>query len=93
MLKMKADEARSVGKKVYCGLMFDEMAIRKHVEWDGSNFGGYIDNGTNLDDDELPVAKDALVFMATRLNRSWKVPVSYYFIDGLSASERGNFGE
>eukprot|EP00794_Sanderia_malayensis_P001534 gene1534-1697_t len=35
-------------------------------------------------------AKDALVFMAVHVNGSWKVPLAYFFIDGLSGSECGN---
>jgi hypothetical protein len=44
--------------------MLDEMAIRKHVEWDGKQFRGNVDLGTGSNDDSLPEATDALVFMA-----------------------------
>ena len=39
------------------------MAIRQHVEWDGNKYHGFIDMGTEVDDDCLPVAKEALTFM------------------------------
>ncbi len=29
--------AREKGQEVVCSLMLDEMAIRKHTEWDGKN--------------------------------------------------------
>ena len=38
----------------------------------------------------IPVAKDVLVLMAVCINGSWKVPCGYFFIDGLSRSERAN---
>ena len=37
-----------------------------------------------------PVAKDALVFMVVSINGSWKVPCAYFFVDGLSGSERAH---
>ena len=46
--------------------------------------------GTSLDDDTLPVAKEALVFMVVALNFSWKILVGYFLIDGLPAAERAN---
>ena len=39
--------------------------------------------GENLDNDSLPVASSALVFMVVPLNANWKVPVAYYLTDGL----------
>ncbi|KAJ4428479.1 hypothetical protein ANN_24516 [Periplaneta americana] len=54
----------------------DEMAIRKHIEWDGHKFKGYTDYGTGVDDDddddddddELPIVTEAWVFMSTRVS-------------------------
>ncbi|KAG8175617.1 hypothetical protein JTE90_019429 [Oedothorax gibbosus] len=46
--------------------------------------------GAEIDDDELPVAKDALVFLVNSLNGNWKVPVAYFLINGLNAIERAN---
>ena len=88
-LKKKAEEAEKEGKNIVCSLMIDEMAIKKHVFWDGKRFCGYVDLG-NDDDDSLPVAREALVFMVVCVNSSWKVPCAYFFIDGLGGSERAN---
>ena len=41
-------------QEVVCALMPDEMAIRKHIEWDGKQFHGYVDLGTGINDDSLP---------------------------------------
>ncbi|KAF0696485.1 THAP domain-containing protein 9 [Aphis craccivora] len=42
------------------------------------------------DCDEIPVAKNALVFLVVGLNGYWKIPVGYFLIDGLTGIERGN---
>jgi hypothetical protein len=79
------------GETVLCSLMIDEMAIRKHVSYDGKKFRGYVDLGNDAEyDDSAPVAKDALVFMVVGINKTWKVPVVYFFIDGLIDKERAN---
>lgn len=89
-LKLKVEEAKKKGNEVLCSLMLDEMAIKKHVSWDGKKYRGYVDIGNGADDDTLPVAKDALVFMVVGVNASWKVPCGYFFVDGLSGKERAN---
>eukprot|EP00794_Sanderia_malayensis_P012242 gene12242-13503_t len=89
-LSQKVEEGARNGRKVVCSLMLDEMAIRKHISWDGERYRGYVDIGDGNDDDSLPVAKDVLVFMVVAVNSSWKVPCAYFFIDGLTGSERAN---
>ena len=89
-LKAKVLAAKRDGQEVVCALMLDEMAIRKHVEWDGKKFRGFVDLGTGLDDDSLPEATDALVFMAVSVNSSWKVPCGYFLVNGLTGEEKAN---
>ena len=85
------EEANKKGQKVICSLMLDEMAIRKHVSWDGVKFRGYVDVGNGAEEnDSSPVAKDSLVLMAVAVNGSWKVPCGYFLVDGLSEKERAN---
>ena len=45
--------------------MLDEMAIRKKIEWTGHKFSGYIDFGADINNDSLPKAKEAVVFMVS----------------------------
>ena len=71
-------------------LMLDERSIRKHVQWDGKQFHGYVAVGNDDFDDLAPVAKDALVIMAVALNDSWKIPCGYFLINGLTGDERAN---
>lgn len=78
------------GQQTICGLLLDEMSIKRHIEWDGKRFRGFVDLGTELDDDAVPAAKDALVLMVVCLNGSWKVPCGYFLIDSLTGEEKAN---
>ena len=89
-MKAKVLAAKRDGQEVVCALMLDEMAIRKHVEWDGKRFRGFVDLGTGIDDDSAPEATDALVFMAVAVNSCWKVPCGYFLANGLSGNEKAN---
>ena len=77
-------------KTLLCNLVMDEMSIRKHIEWTGQKFTGYVSTGVNLDTDQVPEAKEALVYMLVALNFHWKVTVAYYLIDGLTGEERAS---
>ncbi|XP_030762132.1 uncharacterized protein LOC115886942 [Sitophilus oryzae] len=87
-LKALELKQKDCSKPLLCNLVMDEMSIRRQVEWTGQKFTGYVDIGTNIDDDTLPEAREALVFMLVCINGSWKVPVGYILIDGLSSSEK-----
>eukprot|EP00745_Piridium_sociabile_P017458 TRINITY_DN26262_c0_g3_i1.p1 TRINITY_DN26262_c0_g3~~TRINITY_DN26262_c0_g3_i1.p1 ORF type:complete len:251 (+),score=56.55 TRINITY_DN26262_c0_g3_i1:228-980(+) len=52
-LQAKVISAERNQQQVCCGLMMDEMSIRKHVEWDGKKFRGFVDLGTGVDDDSM----------------------------------------
>ncbi|CAL4130465.1 unnamed protein product [Meganyctiphanes norvegica] len=80
-MKEKAEEAKKNGGEIVCSLMLDEMAIKNQVFWDvhDQKYRGYVDLGYDVNDDSLPHAKDALVFMAVCVNASWKVPCAYFF--------------
>lgn len=51
-LCIKVSEASEKNERVFCALVVDEMSIRKQIEWVGKNFRGYIDYGTDLNDDQ-----------------------------------------
>lgn len=89
-LRLKVEQAKDKGNEVVCALMMDEMAIKKHIEWDGSKFHGYVDVGVDIQDDTTPPAHDALVLMVVALNSNWKLPVGYFLVNGLSGEERAN---
>lgn len=78
----------SKGLPVLCNLVMDEMSIRKQIEWTGKVFTGHVNFGINFDSDEVPAAREVLVFMLVCLNASWKIPVGYFFLNGLSGNEK-----
>lgn len=84
-LTMKQKESSRV---LLCNLVMDEMAIRRQVEWNGSKLTGLVDIGTDMDDDTLPEAKEALIFMLVCINGAWKVPVGYFLLNGLTGTEK-----
>lgn len=90
LLQSKSVAASANGKQLLCSSVIDEVAIRQHVEWDGKKYHGYIDMGTQLDSDTLPIAKNALTCMVVAVNDHWKLPVGYFLIDGLNGTERSN---
>ena len=91
-LQAKVLAGKRDGHKVLCSLMLDEMSIRKHVQWDGKaqKYCGFVDLGTDIDDDSLPDATEALVFMAVSVNSTWKVPCGYFLVNGLTGEEKAN---
>ena len=57
-------ELNKDGQEVLCALMLDEMSIRKHVQWDGKKYRGFVDLGTDIDDESLPKPLDCLLINA-----------------------------
>ncbi|GLV33368.1 hypothetical protein CBL_20114 [Carabus blaptoides fortunei] len=72
-IRRKASET-----EVVLNIVIDEMAIRKYVHWNGKQFSGFVDFGIDLDldadENNIPRAKNALVFMAVSMTDSWKIP-------------------
>ncbi|KAJ4948187.1 hypothetical protein JOQ06_019724 [Pogonophryne albipinna] len=89
-IKSRVEERKREGKETLCALMMDEVSIRKHLEYAAGKFHGYVDLGCGIVDDSLPPAKDALVLMVVAIDDSWKIPVAYFLIDGLTGEERAN---
>lgn len=58
-----ANEAKAEGKYLYVSMSFDEVSIRKHIQWvhDEKYFSGTVTYGKR-DDDEIPVANNAIFF-------------------------------
>ncbi|GFN80520.1 THAP domain containing 9 [Plakobranchus ocellatus] len=89
-LRLQTEKDETAGKKTLCCLMLDEMALRKHVEFLNGKYHGFVDIGNGIVDDSTPMAKDALVLIAVAVNGSWKIPLGYFVIDGMSGRERAN---
>lgn len=91
-LSQLAAEMQENGKKLLVSLCFDEMSIRKHVQWSDSmkKFLGFVDIGQNNKSGELKIASNALVFMVNGLNQEFSLPIAYYFITHLKAEEKAD---
>lgn len=76
--------------KLLGALVFDEMNIRQHVEYDGTKFSGYVDMGNNIASTDTTLATHALVFLLVCLNSAWKLPIAYYFINSVTGQEKCN---
>jgi len=52
----------------------------------------FVDMGTNIDteNNNSVHAKNAQVFMAVEVNEHWKMPISYFLVEGLNRTERSN---
>ena len=66
------------------------MAIRKHVDYSSTKgYVGYVDMGTG-DISQDVLATECLTLMLTAVNDSWKIPIGYFLIHGLSGKEKAN---
>lgn len=59
-------------------LVFDEMSIRKHIDFNGNQNIGFVDLGDGHSINNK-AASNALVFMVVAVNDSWKIPIAYFF--------------
>lgn len=82
--------ANNVDYQLFGSLVFNEMAIRQHLEYDGQKYNGYVNMGENISSADMTLAKEALVFMVVCINSAWKVPVAYYLIDRIIAEQKTN---
>ncbi len=90
-LKKMVEEEKEGNKNVTVSLTFDEVAIKKKIEWNGKQFIGHVDLGTGVEpDDSSPQATEALVFMIVALDGSWKLSIGYFLIASLNAEEKFN---
>lgn len=82
----KAAEASQ--NKIVVNLVFDEMHIMQHIDWDGENSHGFVDIGDGGNSDI--VATQILVFLAVCVNQSWKIPLGLFPIASLNAEQKAN---
>lgn len=80
------------GKEMSVCLILDEMALRKDASWvkyekEFMEFAEYENiSKENKNDDKLPLAYNAIVFMI--VGESFKIPVAYHLLAGLDATTR-----
>lgn len=86
-----ADKFKLQNKQLIVSIAFDEMNIRRMVQWNDSKkkFIGYITHG-QFKTENIPVARNALVFLVTGLNSDFSLPIAHYFIIALNAAEKAS---
>lgn len=91
-LKNVAMKLNAEGKQLVGTLSFDEMAIRRHIQYDHQKkqYSGLIHYGKRKDDGTVPIANNVIVFMYTALNYKVSIPISYYAITSLDWFEKKN---
>lgn len=89
-LKSIVYENQEKNEPTLCSLVMDEMSIRKQIDFQGQRTWGYVDLGTDIDDDTLHCANEVFVLMVVSMKQRWKLPIAYFFIKSLTASEKAN---
>lgn len=90
-LEQKAKELKADDGVLICGLIFDEMSIRKLSQWNlaKKEFAGHISHGNKDSYDNCsPLAKHALVLMISGINTKFKIPVGFFFVVKLNGEEK-----
>lgn len=49
---------------------------------------GYVDCGQFIECDTSQIAKEALVYCVACINENWKIPIAYFFLNGISAEQK-----
>lgn len=76
-------------KEFYCSIAFDEMSIRRLVSYNDSKkkFTGFVTYG-QAEEDEAAVARNALTFMLSGINKPISFPIAHEFVGTLNAVKK-----
>lgn len=92
-LKIMVKNQNTNNENLFVSIALDEMSIRKHIQWSESRkkFMGFITHGIRDEHkNDLPVARNALVFMISGVNVDFHLPIAYYFIIALTSVEKAD---
>ncbi|KAK8759584.1 hypothetical protein V5799_002784 [Amblyomma americanum] len=86
---LKVQHAQDSPRERLCSIVLDRMSIRNACEPDATSgrLIGFVDLGCSQDPDDadnVPLATEALVFMAVGIAAPWKMPFGYFLNAGLS---------
>lgn len=91
-IKKLAEEFKANNNKtIHVSISFDEMSIRKHVQWLSykKQFSGFINLGTiESTNDGIPIATNALVVMLNGINVNVTIPIAHFFVITPIAEEK-----
>lgn len=78
-------------KEIVAGLIFDEMYIRRHSQWDKTKkkYQGHITAGKPTEYENFsPLANQVLLLMVCGINEDFKIPIGYFLVCGIEAEEK-----
>ncbi|GAB0086303.1 hypothetical protein DMENIID0001_003370 [Sergentomyia squamirostris] len=91
-------------EQILVQISYDEMAIKQATEWTGKKLYGEVDFGEytmgndkktgqkqKKKDDML--AKSVLVFMATAVNKNWKIGLGYFPVNKINGKQKANLAK
>lgn len=83
------EKQRDKGKELYVSLCHDEVAIRRHVQWIHMKkyFSGIVSHARR-NDDEKPIANNAIFFLITLVETGRSLILGYFLIKSLNADEK-----
>lgn len=89
ILQNLVQESSDSGKDFYCSLSFDEMSIQRNVQYCDlqKKNSGFITYGIE-NEDHLPVARMAIVFMITDIISGKSFPIAHHFIKSLKSKPK-----
>lgn len=92
-LRQRCEIMKAEHKNLLVAVMYDEMSIRKHSQYDASTkeYLGHISIGKSSEDEySTPLCKEAFVVMVSTVGdeNAFKLPIGYFFCAGLSADEK-----
>ncbi|KAL2092739.1 hypothetical protein ACEWY4_012537 [Coilia grayii] len=87
-LKAHVEANKAQGRDTVCALTLDEMHLHAMTEYAGHQLHGYVNIGSG--EIENNMAKEALVVMVVAINESWKVPIAYFLINSMDATDKAN---
>lgn len=76
---------KSAQNQVIAILVVDEMTIHQMTTWNGRKTIGLVNEGLGPKDE---VATQVYVFMLVSNTENWKIPLGFFFINGLRAEQR-----
>lgn len=90
-LKEIASNKQKEGQQLYLTLCFDEMAIRRHIQWvhGRKEFSGLVNYGRR-DDDNVPLANYAIFFLINLIGFDHALILGYFLIKSLDKTEKAN---
>ena len=86
IMKQKFKESGST--EIPFTLVYDEMNIKIHLDFDGKRSYGFVDTGKELPQKRGEKAKEALVFLVVPMNKPYKIPLGYFLVNKLNANQK-----